>query len=147
MKYEVCRSNTIRVIALQRSVDMRRTDGQTDKVITIGLPHLWWRGPYKCLHYRDLCQMLASQQCWPIKGVAAVELVRQKFVQYGMMHHSRKFSRSLYMPSLSWYRWTWCWRPLITRPWGIKGENVSFLPSLSPAAKSFTPLQGVYIAR
>ena len=52
MKNEVCRSNTVRVIALQRSVD-RRTDGQTDrrtdrrtdKVITIGLPHLRWRGP------------------------------------------------------------------------------------------------------
>ena len=28
-----------RVIALQQ-----RVDGQTDKVITIGLPHLWWRG-------------------------------------------------------------------------------------------------------
>ena len=46
MKYEVFRSNTVRVIALQRSVD-RRTDGQTDKVITIGLPHLRWRGPNK----------------------------------------------------------------------------------------------------
>ena len=69
-------------------VDIRRTDGQTDKVITIGLPHLWWRGPYKCLHYRDLCQMLASQQCWPIKDVVAIELVRQNFVQSGMMHHS-----------------------------------------------------------
>ena len=46
MKYEVCRSNTVRVIALQRSVD-RRTDRQTDKVITIGLPHLRWRGPNK----------------------------------------------------------------------------------------------------
>ena len=52
MKYEVCRSNTVRVIALQRSVDRRtdrqtdgQTDGQTDKVITIGLPHLRWRGP------------------------------------------------------------------------------------------------------
>ena len=48
MKYEVCRSNTVRVIALQRNVDRRtdrQTDGQTDKVITIGLPHLWWRGP------------------------------------------------------------------------------------------------------
>ena len=33
------------------------------------------------------------------------------------------------------------------RPWGIKGAQVNFLPSLSPAAKSFTPLQGVYIAR
>ena len=29
MKYEVCRSNTVRVIALQQSVD-RRTDRQTD---------------------------------------------------------------------------------------------------------------------
>ena len=28
----------------KESVD-RRTDGQTDKVITIGLPHLRWRGP------------------------------------------------------------------------------------------------------
>ena len=50
MKYEVCRSNTVRVIALQQSVD-RRTDGPTDrqidKVITIGLPHLRWRGPNK----------------------------------------------------------------------------------------------------
>ena len=25
----------------------RQTDGQTDKVITIGLPHLRWRGPNK----------------------------------------------------------------------------------------------------
>ena len=33
------------------------------------------------------------------------------------------------------------------RPWGIKGENVNFLPSLSPAAKSFTPFIGVYIAQ
>ena len=33
------------------------------------------------------------------------------------------------------------------RPWGIKGAQVNFLPSLSPAAKSFTPLQGVYIAQ
>ena len=33
------------------------------------------------------------------------------------------------------------------RPWGIKCENVSFLPSLSPAVKSFTPFKGVYIAR
>ena len=48
MKYEVCRSNTVRVIALQRSVDRQtdgQTDGRTDKVITIGLPHLRWRGP------------------------------------------------------------------------------------------------------
>ena len=30
-------------------------------------------------------------------------------------------------------------------PWGIKGENNSFLPSLSPAVKSFTPFIGVYI--
>ena len=33
MKYEVCRSNTVRVIVLQRSVDRRtdrQTDGQTD---------------------------------------------------------------------------------------------------------------------
>ena len=30
MKYKVCRSNTIQVIALQRSVD-RRTDGRTDR--------------------------------------------------------------------------------------------------------------------
>ena len=36
---------------------------------------------------------------------------------------------------------------LFAQPWGIKGKNVSFLPSLSPAAKSFRPLQGVYIAR
>ena len=42
--YEVCRSNTVRVIALQGSVD-GRTDRQTDKVITIGLPHLRWWGP------------------------------------------------------------------------------------------------------
>ena len=38
----------------------------------------------------------------------------------------------------------YCFKP---RPWGIKGAQVNFLPSLSPAAKSFTPLQGVYIAR
>ena len=43
MKYEVCRSNTFRVIALQRKCG--QTDGRTDKVITIGLPHLRWRGP------------------------------------------------------------------------------------------------------
>ena len=49
MKYEVSRSNTFRVIALQRKCGQtdrqtdRRTDGQTDKVITIGLPHLRWR--------------------------------------------------------------------------------------------------------
>ena len=53
MKYEVSRSNTFRVIALQRKcgqTDRRtegQTDGQTDKVITIGLPHLRWRGPNK----------------------------------------------------------------------------------------------------
>ena len=52
MKYEICKSNTVRVIALQRSVDRRTdrqtdgwTDRQTDKVISIGLPHLRWRGP------------------------------------------------------------------------------------------------------
>ena len=48
MKYEVCMSNTVRAIALQQSVDGqmdRRTDRQTDRVITIGLPHLRWRGP------------------------------------------------------------------------------------------------------
>ena len=33
------------------------------------------------------------------------------------------------------------------RLWGIKGETVRFLPSLSPAVKSFTPSIGVYIAR
>ena len=33
------------------------------------------------------------------------------------------------------------------RPWSIKGETISFLPSLSPAVKSFTPSIGVYIAR
>ena len=33
------------------------------------------------------------------------------------------------------------------RPWGIKGETVSFLPSLSPVVKSFTPSIGVYIVR
>ena len=32
------------------------------------------------------------------------------------------------------------------RPWGIKGLNVDFLPSLSQADKPFTPSQGVYIA-
>ena len=42
MKYEVSRSNTFRVIALQRSVD-RGTDGQSDKVITIGRRHFQWR--------------------------------------------------------------------------------------------------------
>ena len=30
----------------------RRTDGQTDKVITIGLPHLRWRGPNKLQYHR-----------------------------------------------------------------------------------------------
>ena len=52
MKYEVSRSNTFRVNALQRSVDRRtdrQTDGRTDKVITIGLPHLRWRGPNKIM--------------------------------------------------------------------------------------------------
>ena len=33
------------------------------------------------------------------------------------------------------------------RPLGIKGENISFLLSISPAVKSFTPLTGVYIAQ
>ena len=32
------------------------------------------------------------------------------------------------------------------RPWGIKGETFSILPSLSPSVKSFTPSIGVYIA-
>ena len=40
-----------------------------------------------------------------------------------------------------------CCRFAKPRPWGIKGENVNFLPRLSPAAKSFTPFIGVYIAR
>ena len=31
------------------------------------------------------------------------------------------------------------------RPWGIKGTNVDFLPSLSPVAKPFTPSQGVFL--
>ena len=54
MKYEVCRLRDFLVIALQQSVDRRtdgqtdgQTDGRTDKVITIGLPHLRWRGPNK----------------------------------------------------------------------------------------------------
>ena len=62
MKYEVCRLRHFWVIALQESVDGqtdrrmdrqtdgrtdRQTDGQTDRVITIGLPHLRWRGPNK----------------------------------------------------------------------------------------------------
>ena len=37
---------------LQRSVDGRtdrQTDRQTDKAITIGLPHLRWRGPKKVM--------------------------------------------------------------------------------------------------
>ena len=35
-----------------------------------------------------------------------------------------------------------------TGPWGIKGENVSFLPaSISSAVKSFTPFTGLYMAR
>ena len=33
------------------------------------------------------------------------------------------------------------------RPWGIKVENVSFLPTVTPAAKLFTPSIGVYIGR
>ena len=56
MKYEVSRSKTFWVIALQLSVDRRtdrqtdgRTDRRTDKVITMGLPHLRWRGPNKYL--------------------------------------------------------------------------------------------------
>ena len=50
MKYEVCRLREFWVIALQQSVDGqmdRRADRQTDRVITIGLPHLRWRGPNK----------------------------------------------------------------------------------------------------
>ena len=53
MKYEVSRSNTFRIIALQRKCGQTdrqtdgQTDGRTDKVITIGLPHLRWRGPNK----------------------------------------------------------------------------------------------------
>ena len=38
------------VIALQQSVDGQTdgpSDGQTDTVITIGLPHLRWQGPKK----------------------------------------------------------------------------------------------------
>ena len=30
-----------------------RTDGQTDKVITIGLPHLRWRGPKNCCSWPE----------------------------------------------------------------------------------------------
>ena len=49
MKYEVCKSNTVRVIALQRSVDRRtdrRTDGQTDgQGDYYRAPALRWRGP------------------------------------------------------------------------------------------------------
>ena len=33
------------------------------------------------------------------------------------------------------------------RPWGTKGENVSFLPSISPAVKSFTHFTDDYIAQ
>ena len=33
------------------------------------------------------------------------------------------------------------------QPRGIKGENISFLPSLSPAVKSFTTYIGVYTAQ
>ena len=49
------------VIALQQSVDGqtdRRTDRQTDRVITIGLPHLWWRGPNN--NYLWLLQTLSN---------------------------------------------------------------------------------------
>ena len=59
MKYEVCRLNTVRVIALQQSVD-RRTDGQTDKLITIGLPHLRWRGPNKVKNENTVCLLLPN---------------------------------------------------------------------------------------
>ena len=38
-------------------------------------------------------------------------------------------------------------KKLKPRPWGIKGENASFLPSISPAVNSFTPFIGVFIAR
>ena len=44
MKYEVCMLRHFLVIALQQSVD-GQTDRRTDTVITIGLPHLRWRGP------------------------------------------------------------------------------------------------------
>ena len=65
MKYEVSRSNTFRVIALQGSVD-RRTDGQTDNVITIGLPHLRWRGPNK---YRSAvkCGTAGKRKCGKVR--------------------------------------------------------------------------------
>ena len=33
------------------------------------------------------------------------------------------------------------------QPWGLKCENIHFLPSLSPAVKSFKPFISVYIAR
>ena len=74
MKYEVCRSNTVRVIALQRSVDRRtdrQTDGQTDKVITIGLSHLLWWGPNNAaksiqrLQWRTVTQIMWVGQIWP----------------------------------------------------------------------------------
>ena len=58
MKYDVSRMKVpyvtlgwkfFWVITLQQSVD-RQTHQQTDKVITIGLQHIWWRGPnYICL--------------------------------------------------------------------------------------------------
>ena len=32
-------------------------------------------------------------------------------------------------------------------PWGIKGQNVSILSSISPVVKSFAPLTSVYIAQ
>ena len=70
MKYEVSRSNTFQVIALQRSVD-RRTDGrtdrqtdrQTDKVITIGLPHLRWRALMMLLVVDDDCFGIVVDKC------------------------------------------------------------------------------------
>ena len=55
---------------------------------------------------------------------------------------NREDNRSCTRPSTVMYRLF-----LKPRPWGIKGEYLNFLPSLSQASKSFTPFICVYIAR
>ena len=69
MKYEVSRSNTFRVIALQRKCGQtdRRTDRRTDRVITIGLPHLRWRDPNNelSMHAKNEVSICNSSKLWP----------------------------------------------------------------------------------
>ena len=55
-----------------------RTNGRTDRVITIGLPHLRWRGP-NCIWKKIYCDIRIGHVAPPIRDRTKVEWLKESF--------------------------------------------------------------------